>query len=148
MWNGLTVTAAVVSGSSAVTALLANLEDGWHWLPGILAGGVAILGAIDPTAGTARRANQHTDLARQFIGLEQRFSHGRNLDDDEHEELTKSRLQIEASEPPVLRLLDAQCHFEVRSLGDQKPLRVPLWRRITAHWVSHTNSALTLGEAG
>ena len=148
IWNAVTVTVGAVGGSSAATLFLGGLTDEVGWVPGALAGVVAIFSALDLAVGTGRRADHHGDLARQFIGLEQRFAHGRDLNDEEHEELTKARLQIEAGEPTVLRLLDALCHFELlRSLGDKGPQpRVPWWRRVLAHCISQTDYALALEE--
>ena len=146
VWNTITVATAVVGGSSAVAAFFAQLPAGGQWTPIILSGIVAIIGAIDLAVGTGRRADLHGDLARQFISLEQRFAHGRNLEDVEHEEIVKARLQIEASEPPVMRLLDALCHFELlRSLGDagQHP-QISWIRRILANWFSQQSYASNL----
>ena len=113
-----------------MATFLANLTEGWSWLPVCLAAVVAVLGAVDLTVGTLRCAYLHGDLARRFISLEQRFAHGCSLEDDEHEELTRARLEIEVDEPPPLRLLDVMCHFELlRSLGDkERPPDIP-WRR-------------------
>ena len=146
LWNAVTVTIAVVGGSSAATAFFAKLPEGLEWVPSAFAGTVALFAAVDLAVGTARRGDKHGDTARQFIGLEQRFAHGRCLDDTEHEDLIKARLQIEASELPVLRLLDVLCHFELlRSLGDTgKHPRVPWVRRLLAHWASQTTFALSL----
>ena len=144
IWNSITVGAAAVGGSSAVVTVLS--AQTWEWLPAAFAGAVAVLGALDSVVGTARRANHHADLARQFIFLEQQFAHGRNLKDDEHEELVRQRLRIEAGEPTALRLLDVMCHFEVlRSLGDKaKHPDIPWCRRKLAHWFSQTDYALSL----
>ncbi len=102
---------------------------------------VAILGAIDLAVGTGRRADRHGDLTRQFIALEQRFAHGRNLEDEEHEAAVRERLRIEASEPPVLRLLDVLCHYELlRSLGDKSPSPRIHWLRLWfANWWSQAD---------
>ena len=109
---------------------------------------VAIIGALDLSVGTARKADHHGSLARQFIALEREFAHGRDLDDDEHERLVRERLRIEATEPTVLRLLDALCHYELlRSLGDENPApRVSWFRRLSAHWLSQSYYAQRLPE--
>lgn len=148
IWNAVTVTVGAIGGSSAATLFLGDLSGDAGWIPGALAGIVAIFSAFDLAVGTGRRADRHGDLARQFIGLEQRFAHGHDLDDKQHEELTRARLQIEAAEPTVLRLLDAMCHYELmRSLGDNQPFpRVPWWRRVLAHCLSQTDYALALGK--
>ena len=145
IWNTITVASAVIGGSSAFAALMADSTT----VSTVFSALVALVGALDLAVGTARRADRHGDLARQFIALEQEFAHGRNLEDDEYETLTRRRLAIEASEPPVLRLLDAMCHYEVlRSLGDAtRHPRVPWLRRAASQWLSQTSYALSLGEA-
>lgn len=145
IWNTITVAGAVIGGSSAFAALMADSTTVSVFFSAL----VALVGALDLAVGTARRADRHGDLARQFIALEQDFARGRSLEDDEYEALTRRRLAIEASEPPVLRLLDAMCHFEVlRSLGDAKRHpRIPWVRRAASQWLSQTSYALSLGEA-
>lgn len=143
IWNSITVGAAAVGGSSAVATILS--EPNWAWLPIALAGAVSALGAIDLVVGTAWRAGQHGDLSRQFIALEQKFAHGRNLKDKEREEMVRERLRIEASEPTILRLLDVMCYYEILvSLGDKSEHpKIPWFRRKLAHWLSQTEYALT-----
>ena len=145
IWNTITVAGVVIGGSSAFAALMADSTT----VSAVLSAAVAMLGALDLAVGTAQRADRHGDLARQFIALEWDFAHGRSLEDDKYETLTRRRLAIEASEPPVLRLLDTMCHFEVlRSLGDaRRHPRIPWMRRAAAQWMSQTSYALSLGEA-
>ena len=138
----------MLGGSSAVATFLADLAEGWSWLPVCLAAAVAVLGTVDLAVGTLRCAYLHGDLARRFISLEQRFAHGRSLEDDEHEELTRARLGIEADEPPPLRLLDVMCHFELlRSLGDKTVHPdIPWPRRKLAYWMSQADYAQRVAE--
>lgn len=145
IWNTITVAGAVIGCTSAFAALMADSTA----VSAFFSAAVAMLGAFDLAVGTARRADRHGDLARQFIALEQDFAPGRNLEDDEYATLTRRRLAIEASEPAVLRLLDTMCHFEVlRSLGDAKRHpRIPWVRRAASQWLSQTSYALSLGEA-
>ena len=145
MWNTFTVAGAVIGGSSAAAVFMADSTV----VSAVLSAAVALLGATDLAVGTARCANRHGDLARQFISLEREFAHGRNLKNKEYPELVRRRLEIEASEPPVLRLLDAMCHYEImRSQDNAKRLpRVPWWRRVAAQFFSQTTYALSLPEA-
>ena len=145
MWNTITVAGAVIGGSAAVTTVIADLTV----VSAFTAAVVAVLGAFDLAVGTARCADRHGDLARQFIFLEREFPHGRDLEGDAYPELVRRRLEIEASEPPVLRLLDAMCHYEiVRSQDNAEPLpRVPWWRRAASQFLSQTTYALSLPEA-
>ena len=144
IWNTITVAGAAIGGSAAVTTVLADSTVA----SALTAAAVALLSATDLAVGTTRCANRHGDFARQFISLEREFAHGRDLDDDEYPELVRRRLEIEASEPTTLRLLDAMCHFEIlRSLGDAKPHpRVPWWRRVAAQFFSQTTYTLSLAE--
>ena len=142
-WNTATVAGGVLGGSAAAVAFLASWGE---WSAGIAAG-VAALSAFDLAVGTARRADRHGDLMRQFIALERRFAHGVSLKDKEYREAVRERLAIESSEPPVLRLLDVLCHYEVlRSVGGDPPPRMPWWRRKLANWLSQTDFALTVGK--
>ena len=145
IWNTVTVAGAAVGGSSAFAALMADSAT----ISAAASALLALLGALDLAVGTARRADDHGDLARQFIVLEQAFAHGRNLDDDEYETLTRRRLEIESSEPTVLRLLDVMCNYEVlRSLGDVgRHPRIPWFRRVLSQWLSQTEYALRVREA-
>ena len=144
IWNTITVAGATIGGSSAVAAIMADSTA----VSAAFSAAVAVLGAIDLAVGTARCADRHGDLARQFISLERMFAHGRDLDDDEYPELVRRRLEIEASEPTTLRLLDAMCHYEIlRSIGDAKRHpRVPWLRRAASQFFSQTDYALSLAE--
>ena len=135
VWNSVTVTVSVLGGSGAAVAFLGS---SFHWIAAAAALLVALAGAIDLAVGTGRSGNHHADLARRFIVLEQRFAHNRDLTDEEYEELTCTRLDIEATEPPPLRLLDAICHYELlKALGDKsEPPKIPWWRRAMANWFS------------
>ena len=55
-------------------------------------------------------ARQHNDLAREFIGLERDLVRVGDVTPERLAELTARRLDIEAAEPPILRVLDAMCH--------------------------------------
>lgn len=80
---------------------------------------VTILTAINLVIGSAKRAGLHHDLSRRFLTLEKKML----IEPDA--ELLKSwfaeRLDIEADEPPVLRVLDLICHNELaRAMGYSK----------------------------
>ena len=143
-WNTYTITVALVGGSVSLVAFLGNyLHD---YLPIFLAF-VSLVAIIDLAFGpTVRKAGHHGELARCFIELEKIFAKGENLTKDQIEVATKQRLEIEASEPPIMRLLDVMCHYEImKSIGHEKPLpRIPLWRRIIVHIGSQTTYARTL----
>ena len=140
-WNALTVAFAAIGSSAAATAFAVDI--GWGGFPVIVSGLVAFLSAFDLAIGTARAGDHYAELARSFISLEKQFAHGKNLDDGEVEQITKGRLEIEASEPTTLRLLDILCHFELlRATGDERPYpAIRWWRRRLAHCLSQDDYA-------
>lgn len=97
-------TVTLAASSAAVAALL----GAWGWEAYAAA---AAAGAV--VAGPDRRAREHGDLAREFIGLEREMTLGR-CDPARLAEWTARRLEIEAAEPPVL---DAICHDELIRAG-------------------------------
>lgn len=143
VWNSATVTVAALGGSSAAAVSFAD-QIGWlWWFPGIAAGIVGIFSALDLGIGTAKCANLHADLARRFIRLEQRFVHGRELQDEELEDAKRERLEIEADEPTPLLLLDVVCHIELLRAQDHRLTfpTIPGWRRKMVHWMSQYDYA-------
>lgn len=150
-WNTTTVALTAVLATSAAGSLLGTLPAWLDWVPITASFVVGALAALDLAVGTNRRADQHADLVRRHTLLERHFAHDRSLTDEEFQEVFRERLEVEASEPPILRLLDATCHFEVlRSLGGDPAKHPPirLWRRILMHWISQTNYARALPSGG
>ncbi len=150
-WNTVTVASTAVLATSAAGALLGELPDWLDWVPIAAAFVVGALAALDLAVGTNRRADLHADLARRYTLLERHFAHDRSLSNDEFQEVFRERLGVEASEPPILRLLDATCHFEVlRSLGGNpaKHPSIAPWRRLLMHWFSQTSFARSLPAGG
>ena len=108
------VTTAVV-GSATFAAFLT--EQGW--LPHA-AGATALFSAFEVIFRPGRLARQHNELARDFIALEQEAlrTQAATLTPKALLALQTRRLDIEAKEPPVYRVLDTICHDElVRALG-------------------------------
>ena len=144
-WNTITVGLAAVGGLGTITAL--QLESGL-WSIGI-ALLVSAFGAIDLTVGASRRANQHMELARDFILLEAEFVTSEPIDERTLADLTAKRLLIETRERPKLHLLDVICDFEVMvSMGDTTdPYRIPWWRKKLANLVSQADYAQKVAAA-
>ncbi len=142
-WNRATSFIALVGASSALHLVLSSNNT---WAGAMVMALIGLVAALDVLIGTAHRANEHTSLAQQFIALEQRFAHGKSLDDATYEKVVNRRLEIEAAEPPVKRLLDFLCDLEVRRAHNnqvQNP-SIPWWRRITAQWFSQIEFAKSL----
>ena len=106
--------ATAVSGSATVATLIA--ESQWAQYTAIA---TAIFAALDVVFAPSRVARHHNEIARDFIGLEQNaLRAGSALSQDELLKLQTQRLDIEAKEPPIYRVLDAICNDElVRALG-------------------------------
>lgn len=139
IWNSVTVFIATVGGSSAIAMFSFSLPAMYSVIPSVI---VAIAGALDLAVGTTRRANMHTGLAQRFITLEKRFASGVDLSDNEYAEVVAARLDIEADEPTVLRLLDVICHFQLHlSMGhnNKRMPAVPWWRLMLANWLSQVS---------
>lgn len=94
--------ASLVAGSSTVVALLASVGEG---LVLAAAAATAAAGACAAVFMPGRRARQHNDLAREFIGLERDLiGTAGDLTPERLAELADRRLAIEAGEPPILRV--------------------------------------------
>ena len=112
-------------GSATVVAVVAELPEDWAWLLPAAAAVTALAGAHELVFGTGRAARRHDDLAGDFVTLEQDLMRARpNLTRGRLLELQTRRLDIEAKEPPVYRVLDATCHDElVTALGRDEAQR-------------------------
>lgn len=104
--------ATLVASSAAVVSLL----GAWGWTAvaaAVAAGGAAAAVVVGPD----RRAREHDGLAREFIALEREMALA-ECDPERLAEWQAKRLEIEAAEPPILRVLDALCHDElIRAYG-------------------------------
>ena len=125
---------AAVSGSAAIASLLAALDSA------LVVAAVAVsagFSAHELVFRTAKKARLHNDLTREFIALEKELvMAGEDLPESRLRELQARRLDIEAREPPALRVLDAMCHDElVTALGIEAGERADPTRlqRLFAH---------------
>lgn len=125
------------SGSATVAALLAELPARWTWVRIFAASLTALAGATEVVFGPARAARRHDSLAVSFLALEKDLLRaGSSPTPEALVELQSRRLDIEAIEPPVYRVLDAICHDElVTALGIDPSHRtnVTRWQRLWRH---------------
>lgn len=106
---------AILGGTATITALLHSA--GKEWAVGFAAL-VTIFSAFDLVIGTTQKARSHSDFARQFVDLEKAITAAPPSSEEDIRMFTARRLEIEANEPPPLRILDMLCHNELcRSLG-------------------------------
>ena len=126
--------ASLVAGSSTIVTLLASVD---HRLVLAAAAATALAGASAVIFTPGLRARQHNDLAREFLGLERDMVRAGDATSGRLAELTARRLEIEATEPPILRVLDAMCHNELlTALGvdEGQRARVTRLQRWLANW--------------
>lgn len=128
---------AAFSGAATVAALLAELPAGWTWAPLVAASLAALAAAAELVFGPARAARRHDSLAVSFLALEKDLLRaGLSLTPEALAELQSRRLDIEASEPPVYRVLDAICHDELvtaHGLDPSQRSNVTGWQRLWRH---------------
>ena len=126
-----------LAGLATAATLLAELPARWTWVPLVAASVAALAGATELLFGPARGTRRHDSLAVSFLGLEKDLLRaGPSLTAEILVELQSRRLDLEAAEPPVYRVLDAVCHDElVTALGIDPSERanVTRWQRLWRH---------------
>jgi hypothetical protein len=84
----------------------------------IAAAAVTTLSAINLVVGSAIKARNHHDLVKRFISLEKKIVADQEPETSQLIGWTQERLDIEAEEPPIMRVLDCMCHNELaRAMG-------------------------------
>lgn len=134
--------ASVIFGSAAMAAMLGNMGKEWIMAA---AGIVTILSAINLVVGSSRMARLHADLARKFIELEKQIIMAGDQADDSLLAFQAIRLDIEAEEPHVLRVLDTLCHNELmRAMGYPPKDMVPVawYQRMAAQFFDVADDSL------
>jgi hypothetical protein len=105
---------SVVGGSGAVVSAISS----FHGVTIALAALIAFLSAISLVVGPAQAARLHEELAKRFSALEHAIASTSDLTADRLQKFEADRLLIEAQEPPIMRVLDSQCHNELcRAMG-------------------------------
>ncbi len=107
------------AGGLGAFVLLMRMLDETGTLAAIFAAVSASASLLNLVARFAERARLHSDLARQFITLEKDIVAAQaSAEAAAFVEFTRRRLDIEANEPPILRVLDILCHNEqLRAMG-------------------------------
>lgn len=125
------ILAAGSTGMAAfATEMAASLPIGVKLLPGAL---VSVAAALDLVLGFPYKARLHDQLKQRFVLLESWMHRRRSESPEALAEWTASRLEIEANEPPVLRVLDTLCHNELlRAMGypSSEIVEVKFYQRI------------------
>ena len=110
------------------------LEQPWAWVPVVV---VAVVGLADLIYDSARKATEHAVMKREFVLLERRMTLAESSE-DALKEMVAARLEIEADEPPIKRILIKMAYNDVlRSMGypPDKKLRLRWIQRVLAQFV-------------
>lgn len=146
-FHSVVVFTALLFGSATIAAFGAALgSDEWpKWVAFLPASVATALAAADWTMGSIRKASEHAVLVRRFTELERKLVPAPGAGSETLvSEVTGERLDIEAEEPPVLRVLDTICHNELlRAMGYpiERQVRVGFWQRVFSpffDWREHT----------
>ena len=109
---------SALRGTATLASVLAKAGPVWTLT---FAAAVAVFSVIDLVVGTAPLARLHNDLAKRFIELEKDIIRSKDATDVSVSVFTAQRLDIEADEPPPLKVLDSICHNELlRAMGYDK----------------------------
>jgi hypothetical protein len=133
--NLATNACSIIFGSATVFALL-NQRLGPEWVP-YLAATVTVLSAINLIVGSTSMARLHEDLYRRFVALEKKLIAipEEAFDNEAFVKLYGDKLDIEADEPPILRVLDCICYNEVvraTSNDSQQFIKIAWYQRLFA----------------
>ena len=130
----ITSALGVIFGSATVFTLLDKADPFYTAFAAAL---VTVFFAIDLVVGTGPAARLHDDLCRRFIELERQMELAEKpMDAKSLAEFTARRLEVEADEPPVHRVLDMMCHNELlRAMGYDKSHFARIW--FYQRWLAH-----------
>lgn len=137
LWNTATNALSVVFGSATIYGVLKSGGEALAIGAAVL---VTILSSLNLVVDSTRRARSHEDLARQFIELEKAIVQAGDMTEAQYQVFVGRRLDIEANEPPILRVLDSICHNEMlRAEGydpsDSSYVKIKWWQRLLAQFV-------------
>ena len=112
-------------GLATIVAATADPGAGWAWLLPAAGTVTALAATHEAVFGPGSKARRHETLARDFATLERDLLRiGPRPGTEALLELQTRRLEIEAGEPPIYRVLDATCHDElVTALGHDRGQR-------------------------
>jgi len=109
----------ILFGSAVVVSVLSSMNK---TLSLSIALSVTAFTTLNLLFNTSIKARLHSDLARRFIELEKKLVvAGEDIKTEDLNKFIAERLDIEADEPPVLRVLNCICHNELsRAMGYSK----------------------------
>lgn len=134
-----TGTLVTICGAMAtIAAAAAEPATAWSWLLPATAGITTLAAAHSLMTSPGRKGQEHEALAHDFAVLERDLVRtGPKASPESLRKLQMRRLEIEAAEPPVYRVLDATCHDElITALGHDRAQRTNVTRlqRLCRHF--------------
>jgi len=106
---------ALLSSFATIISVLGKLSPSWITAFALI---VVFFSAIDLIIAPDKAARMHGDLSKEFFNLEKSIIITKNITEEAVIDLQAKRLDIEMTEPPVKRVLDAICHNELcRAMG-------------------------------
>lgn len=132
------------SSSAAYLFLHQNGSSGSAWCSLF----VALCSTLTLVYAPTRKARLHSDLKKKFIGLEKDIlGAGDRVDDETLLDIAKKRLDIEAEEPPVLRVLWDFCYNEMvqlEGIEEGNILKFEPWHYITKSFCDFRKNAVKI----
>jgi hypothetical protein len=126
--------AIIVSGSAALLDTFQGaLRPEWCALF------AAVLGAVDLVTGISVSARDYAILQGKFSALLAEMTRIGEPSDEQVREWTARRIEVEAEEPAIYWVVEADCDNEIaRMKGHHKAtVKIPLWRYYTMHMFHH-----------
>lgn len=139
-FQSITAALCVMFGTATSFAVLSGV--GAYWAAGAAAI-VTLAAAADLVMGTSAKMRLHHDLSRRFIALERLVIQRIHPNAIEIRHWESERLNIQADEPPTLRVLDVIVGNELlQAYGADSSQLIPVrwYQRWSAHFVDvHTH---------
>ena len=142
--NNLVLFLALVLNTATIASVLdlfgQKIDGSGMWIGLIPSVVVTVLIGLTLVGRVGTKANDHNDLKRRFIRLQQQMEQHVALVDDEALAAWKAeRLDIEMDEPPINRVVHAKCYNEVvkslTTLSDVEKAYVKLeWKHRLFGW--------------
>jgi hypothetical protein len=147
-WVLITNAVSVIFGSAAMWVFWSKANLDWGVYAALI---VTFFSAINLVVGAGQRARLHADLARRFFSLEKEIISMADPTEEQRRLLMGKRLEIEADEPPVLRVVDVMCHNELAdAMGFDRPkdfYTIPWYLYLTGHFTNWFEGRIIRSDA-
>ena len=127
-WHQLVLFFALVFSVMPVLVFKTDLAKSFPlWVPIVPPMLISFFGSLDLIIGFSQKARVHTDFIRQFTDLERQLVSPDGSKDATVALVHDKALELETTEPPVLRVLDTLCRNELmRAMGYPREEQIPV----------------------